>query len=168
MLLRQIFDEVAMVKNLLINLLDHDLEGLVAVASAETVEVEVEELDLRLLRELIDLADVFSRDAHLTWCVVSEQVDDLARPVGVQYVLEMKSERLLSHLGIPSQENILSQAALLPEDGHRSPNLHMADEKTARYNHDLLSLAEVCHIAHVVDASRIVSCACAVPHSTRN
>ena len=116
-----------MVKNLLINLLDHDLEGLIAVASAETVEVKVEELDLRLLRELIHLADVFSRDAHLTWSVVSEQVDDLARPVGVQYVLEMKSKRLLSHLGIPSQENILSQAALLPEDGHRSPNLHMAD-----------------------------------------
>ena len=157
-----------MVKNLLINLLDHDLEGLIAVASAETVEVEVEELDLRLLRELIHLADVFSRDAHLTWSVVSEQVDDLARPVGVQYVLEMKSERLLSHLGIPSQENILSQAALLPEDGHRSPNLHMADEETARYDHDLLSLAEVRHIAHVVDASRVVSCACAVPHSTRN
>ena len=157
-----------MVKNLLINLLDHDLEGLIAVASAETVEVEVEELDLRLLRELIHLADVFSRDAHLTWSVVSEQIDDLARPVGVQYVLEMKSERLLSHLGIPSQENILSQAALLPEDGHRSPNLHMADEETARYDHDLLSLAEVRHIAHVVDASRVVSCACAVPHSTRN
>lgn len=60
-----------MIKNLLIDLLDHDLESLIAVASAETVEVEVEELDLRLLRELVDLADVFSRDAHFARSVVS-------------------------------------------------------------------------------------------------
>ena len=116
-----------MVKNLLINLLDHDLESLVAIASAETMEVKVKELYLRLLRELVDLADVLSRDTNFSWSVVSEQVDDLARPVGVQYILEMKSERFLGHLGIPSQENILSQTALLPEDGHRSPNLHMTD-----------------------------------------
>ena len=44
----------------------------------------------------------------------------------------------------------------------------MADQETARYDHDLLSLAEVRHVAHVVDASRVVSCAGAVPHSTRN
>ena len=157
-----------MIKNLLVNLLDHDLEGLIAIASAETVEVEVEELDLCLLRELVDLADVLGRDAHFAWSVVSEQVDDLARPVVVQYILEMESERLLRHLGIPSQEDILSQTALLPEDGHRSPNLHMADQETARDDHDLLSLAEVRHIAHVIDASSVVSCASAVPHSARN
>ena len=168
LLLSQIFDEVAMIENLLVHLLDHHLERLVAVAAAKPVEVKVEELDLGLLGELVHLPNVLSCDAHFTRCVVPEQVDDLAWSVRVKDVLEVQSEGLLGHFGVSSEENVLSQAPLLPEDGYRPAYLHVTDQEAPSDDHDLLRLAKVGHVAHVIDASRVIARPGSIPHSARN
>jgi len=46
LLLGQILHEVTMVQNILVNLLNHDFQGLIAISAAEAVEIEVEELEL--------------------------------------------------------------------------------------------------------------------------
>lgn len=72
-----------MLKHVLVDLLNHHLEGLVAITAAEAMEVEVEELELAFMLELVYLAHELGSDAHLTRRVVPEQVDDLARAVSV-------------------------------------------------------------------------------------
>ena len=97
-----------MVENLLVNLLDHHLERLVSITAAKPVEVEVEELDLGLLRELVDLPHVLCCDANFARRVVSEQIDDLAGAVGVKDVLKVQAEGFLGHLGVASEEDVFS------------------------------------------------------------
>ena len=132
------------------------------------MEVKVEELDLGLLRELVDLPHVLCCDANFARRVVPEQVDDLAGAVGVKDVLEVQAEGLLGHLGVSSEEDVLSQAPLLPKDGHRAADLHMTDQEASSDDHDLLCLTKVGHIAHIIDTSRIVARSSAIPHSARN
>ena len=107
-----------MVKNLSVALLNHDFKGLVSVTSTETMEVEVQELELVLLSAFVHLSDILSCNAHLSRNVIPEQVDDVTRTIGVENSLEMQSEWLFSHLSVPSEINLLSKASLLPEDRH--------------------------------------------------
>lgn len=64
--------------------------------------------------------------------------------------------------------HILRQATLLPEYRHRASDLHVTDQETRGYDHDLFSLAAVGHVALVVDAASIVASTCTLPHATRN
>ena len=70
-----------MVQNVLINLLDHDFEGLVTITPTKAMEVEVEEFDFGFLRVLIDLPDELRCDSYLSWRVVPQQVNYLNRSV---------------------------------------------------------------------------------------
>ena len=77
----------------------------------------------------------------------------------------MLPERFLSHFRIPGQVDLLSQASLLPENGHGASDLHMRDQEALRNDHYLLSLAEIGHVALVVDTPGVVSGARTVPHA---
>jgi len=153
-------------ENFLVNFLNHDFQGLVAVAATEAVEVEVQELELVLLREFVNLPDEFRRDANLPCRVISEQVNDLAGSISVYNPFEVHPKRLLCHLGVPRQVHFLSQASLLPENWNRSSDLYVTYQEAATNDHDLFSLAEVGHVALVVDASCVVSGARAMPHTS--
>ena len=154
-----------MFEYLLIALLDHDLQSLVALTSAETMEIEVQKLELVLHLKLVNLPDILSSDPHLARSIIPEQVDDVARAIVVKDRFEVLPERFLSHFRIPGQVDLLSQASLLPENGHGASNLHMRDEEALCNDHYLLSLAEIGHVALVVDTPGVVSGACTVPHA---
>lgn len=155
-----------MVKNVLIDLLNHDFESLVTVTSTKSVEVEVQELYFRFLRVLIHLPYELGCDSYLTSRVIPQQVNDMHRPIGINNILEMYSKGLLRHLRISSQVHFLSQTSLLPKDGYRASDLDMTDEESTTDNHNLLSFTAVSDISHVIDASGVVTSARSVPHST--
>ena len=157
-----------MVQNILVNLLNHDFQGLIAISAAEAVEIEVEELELWLCWKLIDLSDEFRRDSNLSWCVISQQVDDLARSICVNNVLEVQSKRFLCHLWIPSEEYVLRQTSLLPEHWYGASNLDVRNQESATYYHDLFSFTKVGNVASVIDAPSVVPRARSVPHATRD
>jgi len=92
----------------LINLLDHDFEGLITITATESVEIEVQELDFIFLRVLISLSDKLCRDSYLTSRVISQQIDDMNWAIGINNVLEMYSKGLFRHLCVPSQVHFLS------------------------------------------------------------
>jgi len=117
-LLKQVFDQVAMVQDLFIALLDHDLECLVPVAAAEPMEVEVEELEFVFVLEFVHLSCVLRRDAHFPRRVVAKQIYYLAGPVGVQDALEVEAKGFLRHFSVASQVHFLGQSALFPEHRH--------------------------------------------------
>lgn len=96
--------------------MDHNLEGLVAITTTKTMEVEVEEFDLGLLRELVNLSNILCRDTHFSGRVVPKQINDLTGSVRVENILKMESKWLLGHLWIPCQKDIFGKATLLPED----------------------------------------------------
>ena len=77
----------------------------------------------------------------------------------------MRAKWLFSHLSVPCQENILSEASLFPKDGHWASDLHVTDEVATSHYHDLLCLTEVGNVTLVVDASCIVPGACTIPHA---
>ena len=87
-----------MLHDLLINLLNHDFERLIAVTATEPVEVEVQKLQLGLLREFIDLSNELGGDENLTRRVVSQQVDYLAGAVSTYDIFEMCAKGFLGHL----------------------------------------------------------------------
>lgn len=87
-----------MLHDLLINLLNHDFERLIAVTATESMEVEVQKLQLGLLREFIDLSYELGGDENLTRRVVSQQVDYLAGAVSTYDIFEMCAKGFLGHL----------------------------------------------------------------------
>ena len=87
-----------MLHDLLINLLNHDFERLIAVTATESMEVEVQKLQLGLLGEFIDLSDELGGDENLTRRVVSQQVDYLAGAVSTYDIFEMCAKGFLGHL----------------------------------------------------------------------
>ena len=155
-----------MVQNILVNLLNHDFQRLIAISTTEAVEIEVEELELWLRWELIDLSDEFRRNSNLSWCVISQQVDDLARSICVKNVLEVQSKRLLRHLWIPSEEYILRQTSLLPEHWYGASNLDVRNQESAANYHDLFSFTKVSNVASVVDTPGVVPRARSIPHTS--
>ena len=114
------------------------------------------------------LSNILGCNANLSWRVVAQQVNDLTRTVSVEDTFKVLSERLLRHLCITSEVNVFSQTSLLPEYGHRASDLHMTYQEALSDNHDLLSLAEVCYIALVIDTTGIVASTSSIPHATRN
>ena len=116
----------------------------------------------------MNLPDKLSSDANLSCRVISEQVDDLAGSISVYNPFEVHPKWLLCHFRVPRQVHFLSQASLLPENWNRPSYLYVTYQEAATNDHDLFSLAEVGHVALVVNASCIVSGARAVPHTSRN
>ena len=116
-----------MVEDVLVDFLNHNLQCLVTVTAAEAMEVEIEELELVLLRELMHLAHELGRDADLPGRIVPKQVDNAAGPVRLHNVFEVGAEGLLRHLGVARKVHLLFEAALLPKDRHGASDLDVAD-----------------------------------------
>jgi len=167
-LLRQIFHEIAVIENLLVDFLDHHFECLVTVTATETMEVKVKELKLVLLFILMDVSDVLCCNAHLSGRVVAQQVDDVARSIGVHNVIEMQCERLFGHLSVSRQVYFLGKTPLLPEHWYRASDLNMTYEVAITHDHNLLSLTAVGDIALIVDSTGVVARSRPMPHPSRD
>ena len=157
-----------MLEYLLVALLDHDLQSLISFTSAEAMEIEIQKLKLVLHLELVNLPDILRSNPYFTRSIVSEQVDDITGAIVIQDGFEMLTERFLCHFWIPGEVNLLSQASLLPENWHGASYLHMRYEEALRYDHYLLSFAEIGNVALVIDTSSIVPSARSVPHTPRD
>ena len=95
-----------MLNNLLVTLLNHHLQSVVFLTATESMEVKVEELQFAFLFKFVYLPDVLRSDADLPRSIVAQQVDNVARTVGIKDVLKVLAEWLLCHLSIARKTDI--------------------------------------------------------------
>ena len=72
----------------------------------------------------------------------------------------------LIHFWGARQVDLLLEAALLPEDRHRTTDLHMADQLALANDQYLFFLYEIGHIALIIDATGVIARTCTIPFST--
>ena len=89
-------------------------------------------------------------------------------PIVIDDLPHMCVEGLLSHLRVPGQLNILSEAPLLPENGNTPSELGVTDQELVIDHYDLLCLTSICNVTLVINTSGIVPGTCSHVHSSRD